>query len=445
MKRKSRRQKTTRPFATAEKALKVAWQFHRDGRFDDAKMAYEQVLRIHPDCVEAIYLLGVLSHRIGDPEASIALLRQAVTLRPGFTEAQNDLGNVLHAAGMLDEAACVFRELIQSKPQHADAHNNLGVVLKAQGKHEEALTAFQKAIRLDPMNVGQQYNLGNVLKRLGRFGEAVAAYRSVIELEPSHSEAYRNLAAALRRAERLDESQEALRAWLRQDPDNPIACHMLAACSDKTPPERASDAYVLQVFNRFAKTFDEELLELGYLGPQLMAAAISQEYNPEESSLDVLDAGCGTGLCGPVLRRYARKLVGVDLSPAMLDRARRLNVYDKLAIAELTAYLNESCGEFDLIACADTVNYFGTLTPLLAAAAVALRDDGCLIFTDEEDNREHSGLGYRLGHHGRYAHTVDYIRKCATEAGLAICGITSSVIRQDAGQPVAGLVVRARK
>jgi SAM-dependent methyltransferase len=36
----------------------------------------------------------------------------------------------------------------------------------------------------------------------------------------------------------------------------------------------------------------------------------------------VLDAGCGTGLCGPLLRPLARRLVGVDLSPAMVGAAR---------------------------------------------------------------------------------------------------------------------------
>ena len=40
-------------------------------------------------------------------------------------------------------------------------------------------------------------------------------------------------------------------------------------------------------------------------------------------SLDVLDAGCGTGLCGPLVAPYARRLVGVDLSEAMLARPAR--------------------------------------------------------------------------------------------------------------------------
>ena len=185
--------------------------------------------------------------------------------------------------------------------------------------------------------------------------------------------------------------------------------------------------------------------ELGYQGPQLLESAITQAFSPEEKSLDVLDAGCGTGLCGPLLRRYARKLVGVDLSPVMLDRARRLNVYDALVTAELTTYLNEAGETFDLIACVDTMNYFGVLTPVLTAVARALRNNGAAVFTCEEAESAHSEPGYRLGHHGRYCHTTGYLKKCLAGAGLTTHTITSAVLRKEANQPVVIKVVHARK
>ena len=204
------------------------------------------------------------------------------------------------------------------------------MILKDQGKSVEAVTAFKKAIELNPKNAGQHYNLGNTLKKQNRLDEAIAAFRCSIELEPNQTDARQSQVVTLRRAGRLDEAREAFRHWLRQDPENPIARHMLIACSDEAPPSRASSEYVRHVFDRFTSTFNEDLRELGYQGPQVLAAEITEEFSHAEKSLDVLDAGCGTGLCGPILRRYARKLFGVDLSVAMLDRARRLNVYDEL-------------------------------------------------------------------------------------------------------------------
>ena len=111
-------------------------------------------------------------------------------------------------------------------------------------------------------------------------------------------------------------------------------------------------------------------------------------------SLDVLDAGCGTGLCGPLIAPYARRLVGVDLSARMLAQARARNVYDELFKGELTAYLRDSAGAFDVIVSADTLVYFGPLEDVVAAAADALRPGGRLIFTVEELIGAGSDAGY---------------------------------------------------
>ena len=55
-----------------------------------------------------------------------------------------------------------------------------------------------------------------------------------------------------------------------------------------------------------------------------MARLADARLSPAKA-LDILDAGCGTGLCGPLLAPYARRLVGVDLSDGMLKHAREKN------------------------------------------------------------------------------------------------------------------------
>ena len=109
-------------------------------------------------------------------------------------------------------------------------------------------------------------------------------------------------------------------------------------------------------------------------------------------ALDVLDAGCGTGLCGPLVAPYARRLVGVDLSARMLRQAEERHVYDALHKFELTAYLQDNPGAFDVIVSADTLVYFGPLEQVVVAAAAALRPGGRLVFTVEElDGRRARG------------------------------------------------------
>ena len=110
------------------------------------------------------------------------------------------------------------------------------------------------------------------------------------------------------------------RDWLAREPGNPYAQHHLAASLGE-PPERASDAYVEQVFDKFAANFDSHLATLQYRAPELVAEALRASLPAPAAQYDIADLGCGTGLCGPLLRPWARSLVGCDLSAAMLERA----------------------------------------------------------------------------------------------------------------------------
>ena len=159
--------------------------------------------------------------------------------------------------------------------------------------------------------------------------------------------------------------------------------------------------------------------------------------------LDVLDAGCGTGLCGPLVAPYARRLTGVDLSAGMLAQAREKHVYDELVQAELTEYLRHCLDAFDIIVSADTLAYFGVLDEVVAAAASALRVGGLLVFTLERLADE-SGADFRLELHGRYTHTRRYVERLLIGAGLSP-EIAFAELRMESAVPVAGLVIRARK
>src|SRR5207249_5008145 len=147
------------------------------------------------------------------------------------------------------------------------------------------------------------------------------------------------------------------------------------------PPDRASDAYVKNVFDEFASSFDTAMAGLDYGAPALVAERIAAEWPTPARQLDVLDAGCGTGLCGSSLRKHARRLVGVDLSEQMIARARARGAYDELAVSELTAFLQARDTSFDVIVSADTLIYIGDLRPFFEAAARRLTAGGLLVFT----------------------------------------------------------------
>lgn len=47
-------------------------------------------------------------------------------------------------------------------------------------------------------------------------------------------------------------------------------------------------------------------------------------------SLDILDLGCGTGLVGSWFKDYGKRIVGLDISPVMLDMATKKGCYHEL-------------------------------------------------------------------------------------------------------------------
>lgn len=428
-------------------ALALAVHLHKERQFAEAGVLYESVLDAAPEHPDALHFLGVLNHELGRSDEGIELIERALAIVPDHVDMHNNLGNVLSECGRLEAAEAAYRRAIALQPDHVDGHNNLGIVLKEMGRLGEAMEIYHHALELVPEKVETLHNLANVLRKMGRGDEALATYLRAIALMPYHRETYRKLARFYYLRDQIGEAAALYRRWLSHAPDDPIPRHMLAASGDGAAPERASDEYVRQTFDGFSASFDKVLERLQYRAPTLLAEALVAALGEADGSRNVLDAGCGTGLCGPLLAPYARRLVGVDLSPAMIAKATGREVYDDLIAAELTDYLRSQQADWDVIASADTLCYFGALGPVVAAANGALRGGGVFIFTLEKFEGEEAAVpdGFHLHPHGRYSHTETYARDILAEAGLTPVSVAEAVLRTESGKPVAGLVVAARK
>ena len=423
-----------------DEAVSIAIQLQQNEQWSAASDIYRQILEVAPDYPEAVHFSGVLAHQCGDRDRAVALIERSLELEPERADWYSNLGIVLRDRLQLDEAVHAFQRAIAIDPDHVNAHNNLGVVLRAQGLLPEAEAAYRAAIRVNPDSLDAFTNLGILLNAQGRAKEAVQCFCKVITLRPKHAEARRLLALAHWTLGDHDQAIAVFEEWLEEEPGDPIATHMLAACSGRGVPPRASDGFVERTFDGFAASFDSKLAKLSYRAPALVAGMIDLEPS---KSLDVLDAGCGTGLCGPLLAPYARRMVGVDLSTKMLVQAKARNLYDDLFKVELTAYLGDFTAAYDLVASADTLVYFGPLEDVVNAAANALRPGGRFVFTVEELVGD-SDAGYVLCPHGRYAHARRYVERVLADAHLRSV-IDTAQLRLEAGDPVAGLVVRATK
>jgi predicted TPR repeat methyltransferase len=427
-----------------DQMIRFAVELQQRSSLDEAEILYKKVLAVAPEHPDALHFFGVLQYQRGRSEEAIHLIRQSLQIAPEYTDAHNNLGNIYRELDRLSDAESCYRRGIELNPEHAGAYNNLGTVLLAKGAVSDAEAAYQKAIALDPNAFSPYENMGNLLSRQGKGREAVAHYSQAIVLNPNHPGSKRMLGIALSCMGRLDEAAAVFREWAKKEPDNPVARHLLAACSREKVPERASDEYVKQVFDNFSGHFEERLEHLEYRAPKLIGGAVAVAHGKPTGNLVILDAGCGTGLCGPRLRPFAGRLEGVDLSPGMLKRAESTGCYDLLVEAELTDFIGSRKSAYDMIVSADTLCYFGNLSKVMSTAAAALRPGGRFIFTVERasDGLENTTVeSYHLNPQGRYSHREKYVRSIVSEAGLKLESIVNAALRKEMGSPVEGLVV----
>ncbi len=209
--------------ATIAETLALALSYHQAGNLSQAKLLYQQILRVNPAHADALHLLGAALSSEGQHDLAIAYIQQALTVKPRTAVFHNNLGFAYQALGRLDEAAFHYQQAVALQPGYAEAHNNLGNVLRAQGKQTEAVESYRQALRLQPTHALAHNNLGVALQELGRLDEAVVCHREALRLYPEFVDAHNNLANALKEQGRLDEALAQMEQALRLDPGDAAA------------------------------------------------------------------------------------------------------------------------------------------------------------------------------------------------------------------------------
>ena len=298
--------------------LATAVDLHQAGRLKEAERAYRGVLRDDPENPEALHLLGLLAHQVGDHRAGAGLIRKAIGLRgdravyrfnlgvvlaaagdapgaeaayrdclalaPERAEAHNNLGLLLQQRGALEEAAEAYRAALEIAPDHAEAHANLGRALQAQGEEAAALASFDAALAADPKLAEAHFGRGRSLEQQDRWAEAEAAYRAALDLRPDFQEAENNLAAVFLAQGRYGEAQAAfdrLRARLRGSLVDSAAA-LLADRPEGSGPAVATRFSLLDRAEQLAHLVAGGAIEPGFAKVASSLREVARELGAEE-------------------------------------------------------------------------------------------------------------------------------------------------------------------
>lgn len=412
---------------------RLALALRAAGQAGEAAAAARRAVVLRMDAAAGHRTLGDILNDVGDWDGAAQAFGMAVALEPDDADGRRGLGAALAAAGNFVDGEANLREAIRARPDDAAGHHALGDALYQQKKWAEAADTFREAIRCRPDFAKARLDLANVLEKQGLNDEAAAVYRAMLRDRPGAAEVEFHLAAL---------------GAATAPPPPPAAGNgdgAPAAAAERLAAAPA--AYITSVFDSFAPFFDQHLTgRLRYRGPDLLLTAVSAAAPPGHRP-DVLDLGCGTGLCGKAFRPLAATLTGVDLSPGMIERARETGAYDRLIVADLIMALQDhtAAGDrFDLALAADVLIYFGDLRPLFTAIAAALRPGGLFAFTVEAGDDAGHPQGYRLHATRRYTHSKAYLRDVAAAAGFAEVSLAPATLRIEREQDVGGYVVVLR-
>lgn len=424
--------------------LQQAIDAHMAGRLEEAAAIYEAVLDDDPIQPVALHYYGIWLHQVGRHDEAVEKLMLSSALESDNAGWHNDLGNVLFALGRFDEAEQAYADALDITPQDHSLWNNLGAAQLQQQKSADATQSFQRALEIDPDFVPSLMHLGSIYDAAGDKMQASHYQCRAYVLPPLEGKSKQMLGISFYFLGRLPEAAEAYRAWLAEEPENPIAAHMLAACSQADVPARASDRYIEFHFDRYAETFEANLLEsLGYRGPSLIGEGLVAQ---PARQFEAIDIGCGTGLCGPYMAPFSHRITGVDLAGKMLEKAAAGGHYAQLEKAEIGDYLARNLASCDLVTAADTMIYFGDLAPVFRNVAGALRQDGYFIFTVEAVTPQDAApAGFCLHASGRYRHSRDYVHLHLQNNGMEVVHDSEQVLREEIRQSVAGMLFVAKR
>jgi predicted TPR repeat methyltransferase len=296
----------------------------------------------------------------------------------------------------------------------ADRRAEYAKMLSENGDHAAGADLMAQALDLVPNWAAGWFQLGEMAEKAGENARAVEALKQVMSL----------------------------------DRNDIFGAGLKIARIEGRVPSLPPSAYVAELFNDYAGRFDESLVEkLNYTVPGKLSALIGRHVGTGHRFSNAVDLGCGTGLFGAEMKDNCFRLEGYDIADSMLAKAAAKKIYNHLGRADISLPPEQSgllgqTRRADLVSAADVMMYLGDLKAAFTNVATLIKPDGIFAFSVEKAADE---SGFELRSSLRYAHSETHVVTQLYAHGLETVATEETVIRNDAGEPITGLLFLARK
>lgn len=454
------------------------------GDKDKAIAFYSDAVKYHKNSEAGLLNLSTVFYELKDYYQAENYAKRVLKINANNVAAWQNLANVGFCNADYDTALFYYKKMYEYNNNSYIAMINIANTYYCMGKYVLALEFAKKSLNKLPSSVSAHMLAGNALSAMGKYEKAIAMYLNAYEQDKQCADVLNVLSDAYRAindwencllfgwryikhslshsasmqlnfgyllyecySEKSAElAQKFADKWLKFFPQDKIVQHMATAIIDGRNLQNSDAEFIKATFNAFAPDFEQTLAELDYQAPNLIFTTVSHQLKHFLwNKYHIIDLGCGTGLCGIKMKKFAtfKGLIGVDLSEKMIEQAAAKKIYAQLVCDDICHYLENTSYFFDIAVAADVWTYFGDLTKPFVRVSRALTPDGLFVFTFSENNFNKDD--FFLTPSGRFVHTPAYVEKVLKSSGLRVLSIERHILRNEAEKPVYGYIVAAQK
>lgn len=156
-------------------------KFLIDGKFEDAVVIFEEIVRNNIENQDFQYCLGeAYYHRGGMTLKSLDAFEKVVSLDPEFSLAYIHIFDIYVDEGLFDRGISRANHFVELHPESARGYKDLAGMYKAAGRFNEALDALAQAKRINPEKLDYHLEIANLYKLMGLYSDAIAVFDEIL-------------------------------------------------------------------------------------------------------------------------------------------------------------------------------------------------------------------------------------------------------------------------
>jgi Flp pilus assembly protein TadD len=169
--------------------LNLGMAYSRLGRFEQARQAYQNALRLDPTSPEPYLRLGLDAAAQAKHAAALDWLAEAHNKAPGRADIACALAKELIHAGNFERAQEVLSSARERHPQDPSVWETFGDLYLRQHRESEAQQAYHECLRLNPRSLSARLSLARINLELGQSAEARNELEQVLRHDPHDADA----------------------------------------------------------------------------------------------------------------------------------------------------------------------------------------------------------------------------------------------------------------